>query len=64
MLPRYFLDFGIFLSVAAIIPMLSIDNGSRKGEIAPEAAAQARFLSMLAFGPSVLAQGLWLLLVF
>ena len=63
-LPRYFLDFGIFLSVAAIIPMLSIDSGSRKGEIAPEAVAQARFLLMLAFGPSVLAQGLWLLLVF
>lgn len=63
-LPRYFLDFGIFLSVAAIIPMLSIDSGSRKDEIAPEAVAQARFLLMLAFGPSVLAQGLWLLLVF
>ena len=63
-LPRYFLDFGIFLSVAAIIPMLSIDSGSRKGEIAPEAVAQARFLSMLAFGPSVLVQSLWLLFVF
>ena len=63
-LPRYFVDFGIFLSVAAIIPTLSIDSGSRKGEISSEAAAQARFLSMLAFGPSVLAQGLWLLFVF